>query len=718
MMPFLLAATLTITPAAGKITVDGTLDEAAWASALKVETFYEVMPGENIEPPVKTEAFLTYDKDSLYVGFKCYDPRPEEIRAHLGVHDATFGDDSVGVMLDTFHDQRRGYEFITNSVGVKNDILRSENYGEDDTWDTLWDAAGRRTEFGWTAEIALPFKSLRFADTPEQVWGLGLFRDYPRSLRHQIGSFKFDRNINCMVCQWDTLEGLRDIKPGLNVELIPSVTVQRSDARTDPEGPMEKGGTETELSLSGAWSVTPNLTLNGTLNPDFSQVEADVRQMDVNTRFALFYPEKRPFFMEGSDYFSTPFQLVYTRAIADPDWGVKLTGKEGKNAWGIIAAEDAIANFLLPANQYSDLASWDHPLTDGAFRFRRDVGENSTVGVLATHRQGGDYHNSVFAFDGRMALTDVDYFLFQAFASDTAYPELEDLGGMSGGDYQGQGMLFTYEHSGRDWYWMARYRELDPEARADLGFEPRVDYREARSTLYRTWWGKPGAFLSRIQSGLYGWTGWDFGGTRTDSTIGLDLLTLEMPLQTTLNFGTERQYVYYNGTGYDLDHPYLWFRARPTGNITVFFQVIGGEDIDYSNNRLADRLSLRTEFSLRPGRHFQVSGVLQRERLSISEGTVFTADLASLNLYYHFTSKFYVKGLVQFMDLERDPLLYSSTVSASEQSFSTQLLFTYRINPFTLAYLGYSDRGYGDDDIARTTTNRTFFLKLSYAWRP
>ncbi|MEA2691369.1 MAG: hypothetical protein QOJ16_756, partial [Acidobacteriota bacterium] len=321
-----------VTRAASAIKIDGVLDEEAWKSALTIDLPYEWFPGDNVPPRVRTEAKVTFDADNLYVAFHCEDPDPGAIRAHLIDRDAigTFiQDDHVGFNLDTFDDEQRAFQFRVNPFGVQVDAVFSEvNSAEDFSWDAIWASAGRVTRDGYVVEIAIPFRQLRFPrSSAPQTWGIEFFRSYPRDVRYRMSSRYTDRAKDCILCQENKVAGFAGIAPGRNLELDPTLTSQRSDAQPPgafPEGGLDRGKTKTDPGLTARWGFSPNASLSAAINPDFSQVEADVAQLGINTRFALFYPEKRPFFLEGADLFLTPLQAVFTRTVADPDWGVKL----------------------------------------------------------------------------------------------------------------------------------------------------------------------------------------------------------------------------------------------------------------------------------------------------------------------------------------------------------------------------------------------------------
>ncbi|MBC8646985.1 MAG: carbohydrate binding family 9 domain-containing protein, partial [Thermoanaerobaculia bacterium] len=556
--------------AAGTIQVDGVLDETAWQQADRMELPVETFPGDNVTAPVKTEGFILFDDKYLYVGIRAQDPAPHKIRAHLSDRDKAFSDDFVGVVLDTFNDERRGFEFFVNPLGVQMDLFQNDvGGGEDSTWDAIWASAGRITAEGYVVEMAIPFSSLRFRRAAgEQTWGVDMLRIYPRSQRYRVGLQALSRNRNCYVCQFSKITGFEGITPGRNLEFDPTLTGQRTDQREDfPDGPLEGGDLDIEPGLTARWGITPNLTLNAALNPDFSQVEADVGQLDINTQFTLFFPEKRPFFLEGADFFQTPIQAVYTRTVADPDWGTKLTGKEGKSAIGVFIARDDLTNLIIPGSQGSSLTSFRDNNHAGVFRYRYDVGKNSTVGALYTGRDAQDYANHVTGADAFIRVTPRDQVRLQALASRTRYPGfiVSDFN-QPDGTFTDHAYRFDYQHSTRNWFWFAEYEDIGEDFRADSGFLPQVNYRRPEAGLERIWWGPKGAWYSRIFLG----GNWD----RTEEQGG-QLLEEEFegyvgvggPLQSFFFFGGGTRDRFYNGVDFEEQFGSAYIEIRPVGDL-------------------------------------------------------------------------------------------------------------------------------------------------------
>ena len=329
-------------------------------------------------------------------------------------------------------------------------------------------------------------------------------------------SHRSDRNVACILCQYNKLTGFEGITPGHNLEFDPTLTANRTDIRHDfPDGPMESGKIKAKPGISARWGVTPNLILNATVNPDFSQIEADVAQLSVNTRFALFYPEKRPFFLEGGDFFLTPLQAVFTRTVADPAGGIKMTGKIGRSAIGFFGAYDRINNLIFPSNQGSASDSLDQDVASGVIRYRHDIGRNSTVGMLYTGRAAEDYYNHVLGFDGFLQLSRAKSLNFQYLHTETEYPlVLARRYGQPEKPFGGNGATIVLRHFSRDWDYELNLNALSANFRADYGFVPRVDFRRVQAYASRILWGKPNGWFTQIQFGSYGY--------RTESIKGAD----------------------------------------------------------------------------------------------------------------------------------------------------------------------------------------------------
>lgn len=703
------------------VVIDARLDEPAWQDARRIELIYETRPGENVEPPVDTTAYVTYDDENVYFGFDARDPDPKAIRANLTDRDQSFRDDFVGVILDTFNDERRGFEFFVNPLGVQMDLTVDDltnGDSEDSSWDAIWSSAGRITAEGYVVEMAIPFSSLRFQKGGTgQTWGFMPYRAYPRAARHQIFDSPRNRNRSCWLCQASKLTGFVGVEPGRSLEFTPTLTAGRNDTRNDfPGGALESGEAETDLGLTASWGVTPNINLSGTINPDFSQVEADSAQLDINNTFALFFPERRPFFLEGADFFTTPISTVFTRNVADPSWGAKAVGKTGRNAFGVFVAQDDVTQVLLPGTFSSDATSLDEKSVDSVLRYRRDIGAGSAVGLILTDREGDGYSNRVGGVDGLLRINERSTFRFQAIGSQTEYPdEVRSEFDQPDGRFADQAFYLGYNYNSRSYNGYVRYEDIGDEFRADLGFLPQVGRRSALVGGNRNWYGKEGSPWTRFS------IGGDVNYDRTQGDITLEeewelFLEADGPYQTFFYLGPGFRERYWNGVTYREDYVGFFVNARPAGWLSFNLDGKIGDQIDFANDRLGEILALVPGVQLSVGKHLRFELDHNYRRLDIDAGTVFTANLSQVRAIYQFNIRSFVRAIVQYTDIERDPGLWVEAVDARNKDLFTQLLFSYKLNPRTVLFLGYSDGRSGDQDIDLTQETRSVFLKLGYAW--
>jgi hypothetical protein len=721
------------------IRIDGVLDEEAWAAAPKIPVPFEWQPGDNVPAPVGTEVLVTYDLHNLYVGFRCFDPEPQKIRAHLMDRDDTdtlILDDHVSFMVDAFNDERRAFQFRVNPLSVQADANFSELEGyEDFSWDAIWKAKAKITDWGWAVEVAIPLAQLRFrkSDGP-QTWGFEAERSWPRDTRHRLTSHVRSRNVNCILCQFNKLTGFEGVRPGQNIELTPTVTAARTDAMPAgdfPDGALERGKIDDQYGLTAKWGVTPNLILNGAYNPDFSQVEADVAQLEINRRFAIYFPEKRPFFLEGADFFLTPLQAVFTRTVADPLWGTKLTGKSGRTALGFFAAQDEMTNLVFPSNQGSrqgsilDDLGRDQDAFGGVFRLRQDIGKMSTLGVLYTGRTGTGYFNHVAGADGFFRLDQKNSVIVQFLHSETDYPAaiVEDFG-QAEGRFGGNAFKLEYQHWSRAWIVDVAYEDKSPGFRADYGFIPRVNTRSVETMVFRQFWGKPKGWFNLIRLGFAGVAGWDYQGTMTDRGVILGTM-YQGNLETTVNVHANFFRTFYGGQYFDTPYGDLMFRIRPFSGSEIGLMAQAGRAVDYDNVRLADTFVVGPSLSFSLFRRLNLVPAYIYERLSREGETIYTANLAQAKIVWNFSVRSFVRAIVQYQELRQNQAQYLFPVDSRSQGLFTQFLFSYKLNPRTVLFLGYSDNalggmfdsGFGPGRVAITRTDRTFFLKIGYAWQ-
>lgn len=708
------------------VVVDGRLDERAWAAAAPVPLLFETDPGDNTPAPVETVCFLSYDEDNLYFGCRARDPHPDRIRAWISDRDDVDGQDRVVLTLDPFNDARRAFEFGVTPLGVQLDRTFDESSGEaDDSWDTIWRSAGRISDGGYVVEAAIPFPSLRFPDNDAvQTWGFYARRAWPRSEDVETRSMRWDRGRACQLCQANLATGIQGVSTGMGLELSPTLTARRTDRRASfPDGELATGPGEAELGVDARWSPATSLALNATVNPDFSQVEADVPQLDANRRFALFFPEQRPFFLEGADIFRTPIQAVFTRTVADPSWGAKLTGKLGSQAVGVMVTRDETTQLLLPASQGSDAETLDRPVTSAVGRYRRDVGTSHAVGALYAGRIGEEYENHVMGTD--LHLQPLSSLTLRAQYLHSVTDDADELArarGRSTGSFVGDAARLEARLATRSWNANLNLEALSPGFRADAGFVPRVDVQAASVWGGHTWWGGEEQAFTSLR-----WDGGTWRRQRWSGQLGDEglwtLFEYAGPWQSAAWVNPEVMRQAFAGQVHELTRLWHGVRLRPSGAVSLGYWGVVGDAVDFANAREARQLQANPSVELRLGRHLDLSASFGYQRLSLEGREILRASVSQLRSVYSFSPRAFVRATVQHRRTERNPALHREPVEPERTSVDAQLLFSYKVNPLTVLFVGYSDDWDGFTAVDRTDVDltrrgRTFFVKLGYGWRP
>jgi len=702
------------------VDIDGKLSERIWRRALRLTLDFEVRPGENIAPPVSTEVFIACDNTHLYVGFRAHDPRPTAIRARLTDRDNMYADDWVGIKLDTFNDKRRSYNFFSNPLGVQADAIESAE-GGGDTWDAIWASEGRITDSGYVVEMAIPFRTMNFQRREgDQVWGVDIVRSYPRNVVHLIGLFPRDRSNNCYLCQAEKLIGFAGVEPGHNIEVDPTYSVIYSEERDDfPAGNMQERTRLYEPGVTARWSYAPNARFHITVNPDFSHVEADAAQLDINNQFALYYREKRPFFYEDADYFITRILAVHTRTLVEPDWGIKITGSDAGNVFGVYVVRDNRTGLLLPGSEGYGAESIDEFNLASILRYRRDIGGGSTVGMLVTDRESDTYGSRLAGFDSDIFLTPKDRLRTQILYSQTDYPfVVADSYGCLQNSIDGGAFDLYYIHHTRSWDVFTTYREINDDFRADLGFVSQAGFRKSYSGVGYTWQNRPDHRYNLLHIGG--------GFTFTEETEG-DVLErgyllwadYRGPLESMLSFQLSILDRGYRGRLFDITSLQTYASVRPSGSILLMVSGIFGDEIDYYNAREGDRLLLAPFVQLKLGRHLVCNVEHDYERFTVEGEVLYSAHINQARIVYQFDHRTFLRAIVQHIDYNRNLHLYvypwNLYLSPESESVFGQVLFSYKVNPQTVLYLGYSGSGVGEADYPLTGYENVIFVKLGYA---
>jgi hypothetical protein len=701
---------------ASEMKIDGSLSEAAWDAALTFELAYEYAPLEKAPAIVRTQVLLTSDDSNLYVGFRCFDPEPAAIRAYLTDRDGIEGHDQIQICLDTFNDNRRSYLFAVNALGIQMDAIMTGD-SESDNWDGIWSSAARITDYGYEAEMAIPFAIVRFhGGEGERVWGIDARRVYLREQDHYLGLIPRDNGNDCYQCQFVKISGFAQARLGRHLEITPSVTAL-STSSPDPQSETDSVR-ESELSpsLNADIRISDYLTLSGTTNPDFSQVESDTLLLDINQPFALSYPEKRPFFLEGADFFDTSINAVHTRSIRDPNWGVKLAGKAGSNSIGYFTVEDEVTNLIFPGSQSSRSTTIYDSSVASALRLRHEFGRDLSLGALATDREGDDYFNRLLGLDLDYRITDSDRLSTQLIATSTKYPEetARDFD-QETGDINDRGFELDYSHADRTWEWRINYLDLGSGFRSDVGFVPRVDIRDATAILTYKLYGSRDSWWRRLSFSGYYSLAEDQAGQFLNRTSYLRMTYLGK-LQSNLDLrGYARREAY---GGEEFDMKYLWaqfdFRPEPRAHVYLFTQI--GDAIDYTDARAGMSARFNAYFSYRYGEHLYFNVWDDFERMEVGGDRLYTANVSQLAATYQFDARFFIRLKLQNADYDYNVANYLTPVSPNMRRLVSQLLFSFKLNPRTVLFLGYSGDYRGDDESGLSDRTHTLFFKVGYAF--
>ncbi|HSM03206.1 MAG TPA: DUF5916 domain-containing protein [Longimicrobiales bacterium] len=737
------------------VSVDGRLDEAVWASAAVLSGFTQYDPGEGVPASQETRVMVFMTADALHFGIQATDSDPAGIRATLAERDNVGrSDDWVRIILDTFNDQRRAYAFTVNPLGVQQDGLWVEGGGGrfgdpiDDNPDFLWESDGELTPTGWTVEVRIPFKSLRFSQEDRQDWGLNVVRRIQRT-GYESSWAPLTADLSNKLAQTGSLVGLEGLDQGRLLEINPVVTASRVGAYDEARGGLARTDPEGQFGMNVTYGLTSNLTLDATYNPDFSQIEADAGQIVVNERFAQFLSEKRPFFLEGTEIFSMPRRLVYTRSIVSPVGGAKLTGKVGDFNVGYLGAVD-------------DGGSGDD-LYVNLLRVRRDLGESSTVGALYTDRtrSGTDFNRVAGAdarlvFGGRYTLS-----LLGATSFDGGPAEAPDEGPRStvGNLFYGQ-----LERSGRSFSAEVEFEDTGADFRPESGFIRRTGTTQAKAEARVNFYGEPGDLLEQFRPFAEIDGTWDrdaFWGGRGIQESQAQLGTyfgfrgnVSLFLTWTRSafdfersdyeglFGSGGVEAYYPDQGrfQGLDGFSIrswvssWERVRGSLSASWSEQPIFAFGVPVE---MARSMSGDVSLTLLPTPAFETQIGVRHQRLARASdgGRYSSATIPRVSMQYQFSRALFLRGTFEYASQERgaplDPVTSEPLQRCSggtceplgpfnANDIHVETLLSFEPSPGTVFFLGYSrDMQDSDPFSFRGLRSRTdaLFLKASYRFR-
>jgi len=743
----------------GNIRIDGVLDEGPWAQASILTGFSQYSPNDGLPAADSTEVLLWYSDQALYIGIRAFEPHVP-VNPRLSDRDRIQNDDHVQILLDTFNDGRRAIVFGVNPLGVQADGVRTEaqsrvsggltSTGETDPVDLspdfIYESRGRITSYGYDVEVRIPFQSLRFPNREEQVWGLNVIRRVQHSGQTQSWTPAM-RGRSSFLAQNGTIRGLSGIQGQRVLDIAPTLTAQLDGVPRTPDG-WSYGSPSPELGATASWGMTPNLTATATVNPDFSQIEADAGQLSFDPRKAIFVPEKRPFFLEGSERFQVPNRLIHTRSIVSPDAALKLTGKLARWDIGLLTAVDG-----------RSASSFDSRGLAQVVRIQRDLGEESTAGFVYTDRREGEFSNRLIGADARLNFRQIYGLTAQAATSVTDFGEGSEWGSL---------WDLSLGRSGRELSWDVSVQTMDPGLVAANGFLSRVNTAQVRGAVSHTVYGDPGARVESwtrgfstsrnwLRQGLFGserhledWKtsfitnaimagGWRVGGSFLFERFFFpDYLyeTYAVERQSQVGLDTIPFVGVPSITNYDLVLRLTTPRfSHFSGNITY---IVGlDENFDEWARGFINIINGGVEWRPNDQIRIEPSYILQHYQRPGDWTTVAFRSTPRLKAEYQATRAIFLRVVGQYQARYRDALrndsgdnepilirnaqgVYVRAGELRSNDFRLDWLFSFSPSPGTVIFAGYG-ASLAEPDMFRfrdmDRTNDQFFVKLSYLLR-
>ena len=664
-------------------------------SMSKAENFTQREPDVGQPSSQRTEVYIGYDDENFYTVFLAFDSNPELIRGNFSARENIFGDDWVGVMVDTFNDQQSSFAFGSNPRAIQFDARWTEGSsgrrGFDPTFDAVWFNEGELNDQGYMVSFAIPFRSLRFNEIDEQTWRIQFTRTIPRNNEESHWP-EYSIDVEGRLNQAALLTGIRDVSPGNNYQIIPFFFARELDAldRNAFGGPKFGRSSEQEVGVDAKFVFNDSWALDLTLNPDFSQIESDEPQVTVNERFEVQFPERRPFFIENADFFSTDSNLVFTRRIVDPEGGIRLTGRSGEYGFGSILINDAAPGL----NKEAGDSLRGEKANIAIIRGFRDLGEQDRVGFLATERQLGDGYNRVLSLDGRFKFTDNWFSQMQLIGTESEPTN----GDETSTGYQRNIMI---NREGRTYSNHTHFIETSSDFRTELGFQRRW-YKPNTSGVHQ----RSGLNFYPENSLLNRWGGSIFGVylenqkdekiyTQLQPTIDLRFETTELELSWTdieeilmpgdfPGLNTVRSYDY-DTWQVGLDNntfEILQFGANYRKGTTLNLVP----PVGYLPS-VADTSRIDLDVTLRPIDQLSIANTYFLTELETRTGTkIFSNEIIRSNWNYQFTKELSLRFIAQYDKTDAG----SATRLKDDENLNFDVLLRYVINPWSAFYVGYN----------------------------
>jgi hypothetical protein len=745
--------------------MDASLDEPQWKQAATLTGFSQFSPRDGIPAEDSTEVLVWYSPTAIHFGVRAYEPHGA-VHATLGDRDKIFSDDRIELLIGTFHDGRQAVVLGVNPLGVQMDGTLVENNQArgggsggstnsrefpDLSPDFVFQSKGRLTSYGYEVEIRVPFKSLKYQNADTQSWGFNAVRVVQHSGREDSWAPALRGNAS-FLGQSGTLSGLTDLRAGLVLDLTPEVTQRTTGEPVAPGTTWQYAAERPKFGGNVRWGITSNFTLNGTVNPDFSQIESDEGQLQFDPRQALFFAEKRPFFLDGTEYFATPKNLIYTRRVVQPVAAAKITGKFSGFSLGVLNAVDGSAGSSDAVN---------HPVYTLA-RLQRDLGLRAKVGLTLTDRTEGSRYNRVASLDARRVFASV-------YSAQAQYAQSFTRLSPSASSTDAPLWNAVVSRNGKSFKFRYAFDAVDERFRTQSGFIGRGGIAQGLLDQWYTYYLAPGRFIESITYDpalYYTWTysalvhqreaiekklhnriaitargGWSADATLMTETFGFDPVlyaryrVLRGPGDTVAFTGSPR--IGNRDFGFSLNTPRWKY-------VSASAYYLWGSDENFLEWGPADIIFANFQAEVRPTDRLRVTGTYVKQRYvrQTDHTQVADARIPRLKLEYQIARPLFVRLVGEYVSSEQDalrddgrtnkPLLVNGALSPAftEGTFRSDFLLSYRPVPGTVFFMGYG-AGYTDtrDDPRSFTfprsfglpglslTDNVFYVKASYLYR-
>ena len=701
----------------------------------RIEGFRQWIPHDGEPVSQRTVVYLGYDDKNFYAVYVCYDNEPSKIRAHLGRRDDIWDDDFADIWIDSFHDHRRAYEFVVNPFGVQGDGLATDS-NEDFSFDTVWYSRGQITNEGWVAWFAIPFKSLRFTKSAVQTWGITLQREIHRSNEKSFWPYTSKKQEG-IISQNGDLQGMENISPGRNMQFIPYGLLRsfRDLDLRDPNNPkFVSRDAKVDGGVDAKFVIKDSLVLDATVEPDFSQIESDQPQVTVSQRFEVFFPEKRPFFQENSNYFDTPINLFFTRRIVNPQFGARLTGKVDKYSLGLLLADDRSPGQVVPEND--PLANKRAYFAIG--RLSRDILKDSNIGLMYTDREFAGGFNRVGGADATIRLSPTVVTRFQAVESSTL--QIDDSDHTQLNHFAGPGFEADISRFGHSLNTEIHYTGRANGYLTETGFNQQSGINSEDAVFWYNFW--PEKHVLRWGPQMEYYRNDDHDGNRLNWGYFPEFF-IELARQTraTFTYAQEAELLR------PIDFPVLtqnkdfirqtkvvFFRSAPTKRLIFDVDYRWGRRINYApavdmEPYLARRDSATTDLSIIATNHLRIDNTYLWFRLGDPSGrfAAFNNHIIRSKWNYQFTPRLSARVIMQYSSVLANQAFTSLQTT---KNLNADFLITYLVHPGTAIYVGYNSNLENldpnltvgsDGNIIRTNSyindSRQFFVKASYLFR-